>query len=459
MMIGTKEWKKQNGESSDIVKRRNDDAGFNLNSCGGCNACHQMTRIHTMPTSSAWAGGGGEGSDIHKPCAANFFQRNLGNSYMQTIAKSGATIQRKCACGGSCASCAGKEEEFGKIQTKLTIGPANDVYEQEADRVAEQVMRIPQRLALTGEEGAKVIAPLPANFTKQGCFPAVQRQVDEENRLIAEGNLLSMKEMPERTHKPTTDLESEIRSLEGEGQPMSQSIRAFFEPRFGYDFSSVRLHTGARAAATTEALGARAYTLGSHIAFAPGEFAPEKPDGKSLLAHELTHVIQQQQGHVQTVMRACKCPDIGARDPSSGEKASLAGPFPRLVDGDWCVTSPRDSSYNCIAWSIGNTSKWIWDEVDSVYGDKNGTVSITDFDQFYSKTLGLRPVVGQTPSNPEVVLYSKGNTPTHAAAYSPHTCAGLMFESKLGKEVRIVHSVYQMEGGSVYGNINRYYVL
>jgi len=96
------------------------------------------------------------------PGSNYFLQRYLGNSYPQSVAGSRPTvrvmptIQRKCACGGTCASCAGKEDERRKIQAKLKIGQPGDVYEQEADRVADAVMRVPepqvQRQAVPEEE-------------------------------------------------------------------------------------------------------------------------------------------------------------------------------------------------------------------------------------------------------------------------------------------------------------------
>jgi hypothetical protein len=80
--------------------------------------------------------------------------------------------------------------------------------------------------------------------------------------------------------------------LRSPGQPLDQSTRAFFEPRFGHDFSRVRLHTDVKAAQAAQAIGALAYTVGSHIVF--GETSqPRTPSGNDLLAHELTHVIQQ----------------------------------------------------------------------------------------------------------------------------------------------------------------------
>jgi hypothetical protein len=77
------------------------------------------------------------------------------------------------------------------------------------------------------------------------------------------------------------------------GTPLPGASRAYFEPRFGHDFSRVRVHTGSEAAAGARAVRARAYTVGSHIVFGSGEYAPDSMSGKRLLAHELTHVVQQ----------------------------------------------------------------------------------------------------------------------------------------------------------------------
>lgn len=81
--------------------------------------------------------------------------------------------------------------------------------------------------------------------------------------------------------------------LRAPGQSLDAATRAFMEPRFGHDLSHVRLHTDARAAASAEAVSARAYTVGHHVVFGPGAFAPSTPDGRKLLAHELTHTLQQ----------------------------------------------------------------------------------------------------------------------------------------------------------------------
>ncbi|ASC73523.1 hypothetical protein XM38_044900 [Halomicronema hongdechloris C2206] len=88
-------------------------------------------------------------------------------------------------------------------------------------------------------------------------------------------------------------MEALVDSMTGSGQPLSRDIRGVVEPHFGHDFSQVRLHTGARSAQAAREINARAFTMGRHIVFGAGEYAPQTARGKRLLVHELTHVVQQ----------------------------------------------------------------------------------------------------------------------------------------------------------------------
>ncbi len=89
------------------------------------------------------------------------------------------------------------------------------------------------------------------------------------------------------------DAEAEIDAMRGSGAPLDQETRAFMEPRFGHTFNQVRIHTDARAASLAHALDALAFTVGNDIAFAPGQYQPGSDEGRTLLAHELTHTLQQ----------------------------------------------------------------------------------------------------------------------------------------------------------------------
>lgn len=82
--------------------------------------------------------------------------------------------------------------------------------------------------------------------------------------------------------------------LRSPGQPLDPNTRAYMEPRFGHDFSGVRIHTDAQAAASAQAVQAHAYTVGQHVVFGVGEYRPQEASGRALLAHELTHTVQQE---------------------------------------------------------------------------------------------------------------------------------------------------------------------
>lgn len=161
------------------------------------------------------------------------------------------------------------------IQPKLTINEPGDIYEQEADAIADSVMRMPDASARREELFFK---PVP--------FP-VQRKSnhyeEEENLHRKEAN----GEPVSATHNP----ETYVASLTG-GQPLPDEMRLFFEPRFGHDFSDVRIHNDKAANASAAGIQAKAYTHGNDIVFGAGQYSHTR-EGKSLLAHELTHVIQQ----------------------------------------------------------------------------------------------------------------------------------------------------------------------
>jgi peptidoglycan hydrolase-like protein with peptidoglycan-binding domain len=154
------------------------------------------------------------------------------------------------------------------VQAKLTVNQPGDRYEQEADHVAEQVMRRPETEAHT---------PIAQSSGLQ-----IQR------RCPACEDKLHRKE----SAQPQTSLAG-VALPHGSGQPLSPSARRFFEPRFGRDFGQVRIHTGSQADASARSVNSLAYTAGADIVFARGQYAPETGQGKKLLAHELTHTVQQ----------------------------------------------------------------------------------------------------------------------------------------------------------------------
>ncbi len=195
------------------------------------------------------------------------------------------------------------------IQTKLTMSQPGDKYEQEAEQVSKQVMGIPepkvQRICPECEEELQrqSIAPEEEEETLQTqplaeqITPLVQKQTEP---MEEEEETLQTKTTSEQPSKVSSSLQNQITALNGGGKPLPPSEREFFEPRFGADFSQVRLHTDSQAAETASAVNARAFTFGENIVFGAGQYQPSGSQGRHLLAHELTHVIQQSGQFVQT---------------------------------------------------------------------------------------------------------------------------------------------------------------
>ncbi|MGH8563234.1 MAG: eCIS core domain-containing protein [Gammaproteobacteria bacterium] len=180
------------------------------------------------------------------------------------------------------------------IQTKLKIGEQNDKFEQEADRVAEQVMRMPDsEMAQISGTGEAVKRKCAACASGKSLCP---KCAPEEEQLHRKPLLPRTKTSAGQAPQLTSQLSAQISALRGSGRPLPPSARAFFEPRFGADFTGVRVHTDGRAAQLARAVNARAFTLGRDVVFGAGQYEPMTASGKTLLAHELVHVAQQADG-------------------------------------------------------------------------------------------------------------------------------------------------------------------
>jgi hypothetical protein len=144
--------------------------------------------------------------------------------------------------------------------------------------------------------GNQAVQRLIRKCQRTDCTERLQRETrqpfDEEEGLI-EGESVQAKESPGHIPEMTTDIEPQIDTLNSGGKPLSRSIRAFMEPHFGRDFSGVQIHTHNQAAKIAESVNARAFTLGQNIVFGFGQYMPATETGLKMLAHELTHVVQQ----------------------------------------------------------------------------------------------------------------------------------------------------------------------
>lgn len=188
------------------------------------------------------------------------------------------------------------------VQTKLTIGQPEDQYEQEADRVANMVTREPtpstgQRQGTSGQGPGFLIQRIfAADRQPLRRQPAEEKEEKKEKKEEEEEEeeLLQAKDLPGQPPHISPKLADRIKSFFGRGKPLPVSEQEYFEPRFGHDFSKVRIHTGADSADLARQLNAQAFTRGNDIFFGAGQYRPDTPQGRWLLAHELTHVVQQQ---------------------------------------------------------------------------------------------------------------------------------------------------------------------
>jgi Domain of unknown function (DUF4157) len=187
------------------------------------------------------------------------------------------------------------------LQAKLTVNQPGDIYEQEADRVADTVMRMPEPHAAS----PAVFGAVPGVQRKCSCGGSCDKcKADESGE---EHGRVQMKPAGAGVsgHAPAPSIAPPMvhEVLRSHGQPLDLVTRSFMEPRFGTDFAHVRVHTGPDAAESAREIGARAYTVGGHIVFGEGEYAPASDVGRGLLTHELAHVVQQNGGRTDGIVQ------------------------------------------------------------------------------------------------------------------------------------------------------------
>ena len=297
-------------------------------------------------------------------------------------------------------SVAGNRAVARYLQTKLRVGPSDDAFEREADRVAEQVVgtsdpvRVIARLLSPNEQRRAGGAAAQTQTETQQTMPGVgsdllveeaappqalqaklelghpdepleretDRIADRVTQMPTAPPTVSSRWTPPQGNRSaqvvgapetlraktatTVDSVSEgapappavAAALARPGWPLDPSARAFFEPRFGRSLGHVRVHADAADAESAEAIGARAYTVGPDIVFARGEFAPHTPSGRLLIAHEITHVLQQTGGG----MAASETADTAQRQEATDGKLVGNTPAPAAAASPAQQTSPPD---------------------------------------------------------------------------------------------------------------------
>jgi hypothetical protein len=175
----------------------------------------------------------------------------------------------------------------------LKIGQPDDAFEHEADRTADEVMSGTGPRAQWSFSRMSIAPPVQRKCACGGSGDGECEDCKEQKLQRKASGAAEMGHAPAIVHDV----------LRSSGAPLDRATRSFFEPRFGHDFGNVRIHTGAQAAASAQAVNALAYTVGDSVVFGSGQYAPHSAAGRKLLAHELTHVAQQSGGG-RTVSRS-----------------------------------------------------------------------------------------------------------------------------------------------------------
>lgn len=214
---------------------------------------------------------------------------------------------------GSAAATASSGSGRRRIQPKLRISSPADSAEREAERVSDAVMVMP-------EPGARVAATSAHAAQRTTLIAARAPAAAAAAREAASGAV-----------------EARVRAAATGGAPLAPRTRAFLEPRFRADFSGVRIHTGPAAASLATAIGARAFTFGRHIFFNDGQYRPETRDGMALLAHELTHTIQQseviqRQADERPVRVSERTAQVSERTPPQASRLGLSDALDYFAD-------------------------------------------------------------------------------------------------------------------------------
>ena len=235
-----------------------------------------------------------------------------------------------------------KQQPFfspGLIQRKLTIGPVDDEYEREADAVADKVMRMSSTETLQTKPSAINIQRKCKHCEEE---EKLQRKEDDEDNQILfrkpvpdlplQRKCAACQKEEENIHlKKSTGSSvpgvspSVYDVLQSSGHSLDMGTRSFMESRFGYDFSNVQIHIDSIANQSSADINALAYTYGKHIVFGRGQYQPNTKSGKQLLAHELTHVVQQN-------------PDTIKRQPVPNAQKDMS----RADEIKLSITSPGD---------------------------------------------------------------------------------------------------------------------
>ncbi len=313
-------------------------------------------------------------------------QRTIGNQAVQRLLRANAEHEASSAAARSMrvshesSQAALHPSPPNKSQPKLRVSTPGDTYERDADRVADQVMR------QQGGRGPVQATPVRESDAGETTAPSIVHEV-----------------------------------IAAPGLPLDSMTREWMEDRFGRDFSRVRLHTNARARESTRALGARAYAVGTALVFDAGEYAPGTAEGRRLLAHELTHLVQQRSSGIDRIQRQPR-----GEQPASGSKRTPPGSgeyTPKEYDA-WVKAQPKHEVRIVGPWEpdamyTRYTPQWFWDR-GFVYSGRGGNFPWYWFEVWINRDDGREFRVWRTADTGAKTAPS-AKPPSRATEQEPYT--------------------------------------
>jgi|GEM_PF-3453075 len=287
----------------------------------------------------------------------------------------GGLLQRKCACGGpagltgECPGCQKKKLAKHGLQTRLTLNRPGDIYEQEADRVAEEVVRAEPPGVRRSIRPVTALVPSVQRAEEAveaedqedvGGVPEPDSEPGDGEEADDDGIIADDSGMPKRENDAAVSSEPQVAPIHipsGSGRPLDAGARNYMEQRIGYDFGRVRIHTDSESVESARSLHAHAYTVGSHIYFNEGQYDPGNHEGTKLLAHELTHVVQQTGNNVG---RARISPRVQRQRRRTGRRRRTTRPAAPACTGA-CAPSRSPLHDGCNAGSAAVSGRSITD--------------------------------------------------------------------------------------------------
>ncbi len=313
------------------------------------------------------------------------------------------------------------------FQPKLAVNQPNDMYEQQADAMADKVMRMPATPAQvvpgkhffphTIAHPKNIISPKEDPLKKddkeksEGVISEIQTKLSFDilpsppnNNQTNNATILQRKcahceeeekqtqrkEMNDNTIAPDSSTENYINSLGGKGRTLTKEERNFFEPRMNYDFSGVQLHTNKEANESAKSINALAYTHSNNIVFGANNYQPNTDEGKKLMAHELTHVVQQADGvHTKFIQRE----EAVSEHSTGGMNYTSAVQIDKYKD---ISTGAQLSAYNYWYRKIDSVYKFEYQSNTNLFSQ----LDANNVNIFLAKAWELQPAATPSAANP-----------------------------------------------------------